>query len=624
MKSANIKSVMLLSFILLQQAVFAQGKTGKDPGALAQHEFDYREQMAFKRLTGNSVVPVYTKEFILADVNIDPANPRRFYNFSGDLSGRYIEVLSMAKGAATKVDLPQLVKALITYQKPDGRFGDAGLTFREDQISGEHMALLWGNGRLLVGLMQYYKEYKDENALQAARKLGDFFISSYAVCSTPAVAKRLEGLMAMGIICFTQYIEGLVLLSEYSGDSKYAAVAAKTYKVLADRGKQHTHGYLSTLRGVLMLYHYDHKKEHLEFVRAAYDDMVRSDDYTAFGSVREYFGHMDVDRDEGCSTADFVRLGFDLYKATGHRDYFDKGEFGLLNALYFNQYYTGDFGHHVLTAGGSTPDFLHASWWCCTMHGLRAMYEVKKHYLAEEAGSGVKLNLYVETEYTGNKIAYVINKGQQKDQLHCYDIRIKSFQSGSEPLQLRVPEWAAKTAVWVNGKQAKTTTQEGYLSLDKIKAGDVIRIGFEYKLNIHTPEGKVIAVNQLTAAPVTGYLHYGPYLLGADDKLDATFTAEPNENIVYINPAQQAALPAGKAAAAADGYYNIRYKHNGFPSNLPGMLRPVSALTFDQHGYLMTKLIFASGEGDNTAFQKGAMLAPFDPNAKSTSEENKK
>jgi hypothetical protein len=94
-------------------------------------------------------------------------------------------------------------------------------------------------------------------------------------------------------------------------------------------------------------------------------------------------------------------------------------------------------------------------------------------------------------------------------------------------------------------------------------------------------------------------------LLGADDKEDPTFTAEPNENLVYINPAGQ--------AVSVNGVYPIRYKHAGFPSNMESSLRPVSALTFDKHGYLMTKLVFAAGEGKNTASQAASMLAPFDP-----------
>jgi hypothetical protein len=44
-------------------------------------------EMAVDRLTTGQFRPVFTDEFILVDVNINPDNPRRFFNYSGDLSG---------------------------------------------------------------------------------------------------------------------------------------------------------------------------------------------------------------------------------------------------------------------------------------------------------------------------------------------------------------------------------------------------------------------------------------------------------------------------------------------------------------------------------------------------------
>lgn len=603
------KTSLLLSCMLLLSCLLLAQEQSR-----VYNEFQYRMQMTLARLTGSNTTPVYTPQFVLADVDIDTTSPRRFFNFSGDLSGRYVEVMSMVEDVAMRAKLEQLVKQLITYQRPDGRFGNAELVFTEDKIGGEHMALLWGNGRLLVGLMQYYKTFKDPQVLQTARRLGDFITNVYGICSTPAVAKRLEGMMAQGIICFTQCIEGMIMLSQYSSDPKYASIAGKMYKVLGPRGNQHTHGYLSTLRGVLMLYDYNHDETHLNFVKNAYDDLVQSTDYTPFGGVREYFGHMAVDRDEGCSTADFVRLSFDLYRETGQQKYLQKGEFGLLNALYFNQYYTGDFGHHLLNETGSSPDFLHAAWWCCTMHGLRAMYEIKQHYLVDENSRGVHVNLYLETTCKGHSIDYELRKMKPEGRLQPYSIKVTRLQAGSGPVFLRMPEWAAAARVWVNEKSISIAPQDGYLKLPKLTAGDAVKIGFQYKVDIQTPDRGNVDIAQLTTSPVAGYLHYGPWLLGADDKEDATFTAEPNENIVYINPAGQ--------AASANGIYSIRYKHAGFPSNLEGRLRPVSALTFDKHGYLMTKLVFATGEGKNTASQAASMLAPFDPRKEAVEEKH--
>jgi hypothetical protein len=263
-------------------------------------EFTHRMNLTKERLTTDRYRPVFTNEFILADVNINLEDPRRFYNYSGDLSGRYIEALSPVCSHEGCDHLDEVVKGAITFQKEDGRFGDDKLIFTEDYIDKDHTALLWGNGRLLVGLLEYYKNNPDEEVLNAARRIGDFFLGTYQQV-TPKVVKRLEGLGAAGVICFTQFTEPLVMLSVASGDPKYAQIAAKVYGALPERGIQHSHGYLTTLRGVLELYGYDGDIKHIEFVTNKYNDLINSNDYTIFGSVPEYFGGKGT-RDEACST----------------------------------------------------------------------------------------------------------------------------------------------------------------------------------------------------------------------------------------------------------------------------------------------------------------------------------
>jgi hypothetical protein len=87
-------------------------------------------------------VPAFTREFILADVALDP--PRRFNEYSGDLSGRYVEALSVLppEGGA---DLDALVRDILGFQRPDGRFGNPDLRYTAAEIGGPHMAQLWGN-----------------------------------------------------------------------------------------------------------------------------------------------------------------------------------------------------------------------------------------------------------------------------------------------------------------------------------------------------------------------------------------------------------------------------------------------------------------------------------------------
>ena len=66
-----------------------------------------------------------------------------------------------------------VVRALLRCQKQDGRFGAGNLDFAGGEIGPKHMALLWGNGRLLVGLLEYHAACPSSDVLRAASRHPD-------------------------------------------------------------------------------------------------------------------------------------------------------------------------------------------------------------------------------------------------------------------------------------------------------------------------------------------------------------------------------------------------------------------------------------------------------------------
>ena len=122
-------------------ATSPEGRTGSAPWA-SQGELGARYELTLHRvLSGDS--PAYTEEFLLADVRPDAV--RRFTEYSGDLSGRYIGALAMAAQVYGKPfpALDGLVEKVIAMQKPDGYFGS---TFHYDKPTDQDLALLWGIG----------------------------------------------------------------------------------------------------------------------------------------------------------------------------------------------------------------------------------------------------------------------------------------------------------------------------------------------------------------------------------------------------------------------------------------------------------------------------------------------
>ena len=98
--------------------------------------------------------PAYTDAFLLADAV--PKHERRFTEFSGDVSGRYIGALASVaqQGDRAFPELERVVAELVLLQKPDGHFGDP---FSTGAVTRSDMALLWGNGRLLIGLLEHHR-----------------------------------------------------------------------------------------------------------------------------------------------------------------------------------------------------------------------------------------------------------------------------------------------------------------------------------------------------------------------------------------------------------------------------------------------------------------------------------
>ena len=322
-------------------------------GASARGELAERIRLTAERLTRGER-PVYSPDFVLADVALD--RRRRFWEFSGDLSGRYVEALSILPFPGG-LELKALVAAILREQREDGRFGDATLRYTSAEIAMPHMALLWGNGRLLVGLMQYHAATRDADVLKAARRLADFLVGIRAQAADPAVARRVQGQGAFGIICFTQLIEPLVTLARVTGEPRYLEAARQIAPALGPRGIQHAHGYVTTLRGLLDLAVQTNDAVVLADVERLYAQLAASPDLCWMGGVLEYFGWEEPSvsteerrplleasgrdpRDEGCGIADWLRLSLGLHRATGKQEYLERAERCLLNHLYFNQFTT--------------------------------------------------------------------------------------------------------------------------------------------------------------------------------------------------------------------------------------------------------------------------------------------
>lgn len=532
------------------------------PAGWLKHRIDLT---ADRMLRGRT--PEYSDEMVLADIRVDMR--RRFAEWSGDVSGRYLGCLALMPTGDCDTRLPRLAREIVAGQKPDGRFGKTELAFTTEAVSKPHMSLLWGNGRLLVGLVEYHDATGDVQVLAAAKRLGDFLVSMKDAYFPTQVREKSVGWGAPGHICFTQCNEGLAMLGARTRDRKYLKAAAEIGSQLDVRGKQHTHGYLCTLRGAMMLFEGSGDRAALDFARTRFDDLVASPDYLIYGGVPEYFGDNGVGklkRDEGCSEADFVRLALQLWRATRDVRYLEHAEHSFHNAFLHGQHVTGDFGSFNFSDHGFRPiDGVGRAWWCCTMHGYRTFRDVLDAAVTT-AGGITQVNLYLP----GRSAAVAIEETRAEPGQIAYAI-------GAEgPLSLRRPSWAGAVKARLGGAPVELRERDGMLAT-KLARGQTLELAFTLKTRLQKRDGKTLALTDVGEQPTEAALHHGPWLLGVDDGIEPLFFGEPwQANLLLVGNHGAAATPAQGPLAIPSARLRFDYRHGGFPGTESVVLRPIS------------------------------------------------
>jgi DUF1680 family protein len=586
MKTARLIQSIFASLLILLSCSGPESQSTQSVTKI--DELQQRINMAADRIIRGKE-PAITEDFLLAGLTLDPQFKRRFTNYSGDQSGRYLSVFSRFEVEGNPVDIHRLVKKIITTQKNDGRFGSEVLDFKVGALQGEHMALLWGNGRLLNGLLDYYQAYQDAAVLESAIKLGDFLISITENCIVPGIIEEFKKKGAMGFICFTQNIEGLVKLFQATNNRDYLELAQKIYPLLPEMGTQHSHGYLNTLRGILMLYTVTQQPAQLEFVTTRYKEILASENYLVSGGVPEFFGSSgseDGYRDEGCSEADWLMLSLELWQSTGEIHYLDKAEYCLVNAMMFNQFNSGDFGHHHIDPGFGyiLSKCEGRAWWCCNYHGLQALLQARDLITTNDNGVR-KINMFYNTSYQDDDIEFTFNRinGHQP----VYRLKVNKASLEELTISIRKPYWAQKMTVKLNKKLVEATENAGAFLIKRIwQAQDQIEINLDYRVQLITWDRKTISLDKAEGKLQNMALQYGPYLLSIDDGLMPLFMAEPSTgNVLFLSEESinskknNISTKILNNTCIADGYISLNYRHDGFYGENKVTMRPLAEVS---------------------------------------------
>ncbi len=463
---------------------------------------------------------------------------RPFKNYSGDISGRFIEIMAMNARGDYNVHpaFKQLLADAQKQQRMGGYFAASGQidwqkpVDYKDIYTSTMMPALWGNARLLCGLVEASRSFpKDESLLATARRLGDFYVGMISRFTDPARMSEYKGgdTYAAGYVtCYFPAMEGLAKLHALTGDKKYleaAVTMAAFYKQFDRVPIDHAHGMLCNQVSLVLLYQATKDASYLERVEKRWDELVTGGYINPAGGIMEQC-KVKFGRDEGCAIVDWLRLNLALGRVTGKTRYWAMAERTLHNHFLQNQTPKGGFGHRGSLCDQEGvygfSDSIEEAVWCCTFHGQLGFVNLRSHLLNRTAA---ELTCYFAVDFIAkyadglavSDIRPVAAAGEVLRQ------RIRLDGLPATVLRVRQPHWAdAVTALAADGTALGLETSDGYcLTTQPVSEATFIYAGGLYAEDRHC--------KRLPAGPVAGaagVIGYGPKLLAAQGRTAAAPT----------------------------------------------------------------------------------------------------
>ena len=335
---------------------------------LVDSQLKFRIGLARKRTASH---PLDSMDFIMMDLERPEMCSRFADGCTGDLTGRLLEFLSSAEMVDGLSDprLGELFERILKMRRPSGLFGKyAGWPKNTNILPEEDPGS--GASRLLPGFARYYELTLDARALESA--VG---IAEQIMTVKDSLSKRLKS--ASGNPIETWITEHFARLYGITGDQRYLNFCGFINDHIITCQDSHSHGFMSAMRGLQLMSMYTGDLSWNEKPEYYRHKIIDEHYELADGCVCESFPRSY--RTEGCSIADWLMMNLNAGFITNDATAYEKAETILFNALFFNQFVNGGFGHRSLTKNGYAAAELEEAWWCCTEHCGMAMCEYARH-----------------------------------------------------------------------------------------------------------------------------------------------------------------------------------------------------------------------------------------------------
>jgi len=509
--------------------------------------------------------PFLSLPWLRADLSLEL--DRIFTNYSGDISGRYLEMASIVSGGDTTMfpNYFELLNEIPGLQRADGHFGEPVIDWDKpadldlDIGRAKYLPTLWGNSRIMCGLVEAYKVTHNPKLLESAERLFRFYqkltehltdpeqVAGFTGISVEKIREHLpdsdgrnitvidgyDATFAGGYVtCYFPIIEGLVKLYQITGNKEQLELAeriADFYRIFDVLNTTHAHGMLCCYYGFLLLYQETGRQEYLDRAIERWNAMIDGGYVNALGGIPEGIRLL-FNRDEGCAESDWLRFNLKLFEITQNVKYLAIIDRLIHNHYRINQWNSGCFGHRDLfcdTRGTCGIDrCVHEAVWCCIYHGTLGFHYLKQWLCSLNPDL---LSVYFAMDFEsepepGVKLESSLLPGRYDFDLKPLNLtteviltqKLETTSDLNRRVAVRVPDWCDRIRIKdLEDNLLKSQCENGYcITQNSVNLKNGVKV--EYLGGI-VVEDRMMNRVDISNIPAGGSLdvvfRYGPYVL---------------------------------------------------------------------------------------------------------------
>ena len=449
----------------------------------------------------------------------------------GEQPGKWLEsaIITAARthDIALEKEARSMYERLLKSQAPDGYIGITSQTVRtpEKPLGGMDAYELYF---LEHALLTAYEIWKDPTALQAAKKLGDYFLRYIGpgkaefwpspIHDPENKGKTLKGTMHSDIAGHsihyswegTLLIDPLMRLYQLSADKRYYdwcrwvvnsidkwsgwdsysnldKVAAGEMPIDKIQPYVHAHTFQMNFLGLLRMYQVSGDSSYLRKVIGAWKDIAARQLYITGGvSVGEHYERDFVkpltgEMMETCATMSWMQLSQALLDLTGDPRYADAIERIQWNNVFAEQTIDGDANHYFTPPNGYTPKGYFREPDCCMSSGERLLSILPGFIYASGPQQKIFINQFVSSTTAIGKTRITQQTNFPADT--TVEISIDPVKPASFTVGIRIPAWVTHPTLTVNGKTIEDIRPGSYAAITRTwRAGDKLTLILPMKL----------------------------------------------------------------------------------------------------------------------------------------------